>query len=174
MDLLLEGAGEFGQLWYGEPGGKVALAESSMVDVVGIVEVKVMIGGIVGNVRISAGMGAKRNCLFWVSNWTVAFEVGGKAGASIMGGSFIGSGGSSSSASVNVVVGVFMSYWCTSGKAGPTADTPFLLTSRPCHLFWYRQISLLPGMLSLSSRQKTWYGFPLLLTVLYASRQITR
>ena len=52
-----------------------------------------------------------------------------------------------------VEIGVFMSYLCTSGTSGPTADVPFWLTSRPCHLFWYKQIGLLPGMLNLSSKQ---------------------
>ena len=77
----------------------------------------------------------------------------GDVGVSTWGGSFKGGGGSSPSASSKTEVGVFMSYLCTFGTSGPTADVPFWLTSRPCHLFWYRQIGLLPGMLSLSSKQ---------------------
>ena len=76
----------------------------------GIVEVSIIIGDIVGDVQISAGIGASCNCLSWVSNWTVASEVDGEAGVSFVCGSSMGSGGSSSSTSVNVVIDVFMSY----------------------------------------------------------------
>ena len=133
--------------------GEVGRAGSNMVKLEGIVAVSVMIGDITGEVRISAGMGTNHSCWFWVSEWTVASEVDGEVGVSTGGSSFRGGGDSSSSASFNVVIGVFISYLCTSGRAGPTADVPFWLTSRPCHLFWYKQIGLLPGMLSLSSKQ---------------------
>ena len=124
-----------------------------MVELDGIAVVSVMMGEIVGEVRISAGMGSSRSCWFRVSEWAVASDTDGEVGVSIEGGSFTGGGGSSLSASSRTEVGVFMSYWCSSGTSGPTADVPFWLTSRPCHLFWYKQIGLLPGMLSLSSKQ---------------------
>ena len=139
----------------------------------GIVEVNVMIGDIIGEVRISVGIGSRCSCWFWVSEWTVASDVDGDVGVSTWGGSGKGNGGSSPSASSKMEVGVFMSYLCTSGTSGPTAEVPFLFTSRPCHLFWYKQIGLLPGMLSLSFKQYTWYGFPLLLTAQYFSKTIT-
>ena len=124
-----------------------------MVELEGIVEVSVMIGDMIGEVRISVGMGNRRSCWFWVSEWAVASDVDGELGVSAWGGSFKGGGGSSLNASSNTEVGVFISYLCTSGTSGPTADVPLWLTSRPCHLFWYKQIGLLPGMLSLSSKQ---------------------
>ena len=83
----------------------------------------------------------------------MASEVDGEVGVSIGGGFFKGGGGSSLNASFRVEIGVFISYLCTSGTSGPTADVPFWLTSRLCHLFWYKQIGLLPGMLSSSSKQ---------------------
>ena len=124
-----------------------------MVELDGTAVVSVMMGEIVGEVQISAGMGSSHNCWFRVSEWAVASDVDGEVGVSITGGSFKGGGGSSLNASFKVEIGVFMSYLCTSGTSGPTADVPFWLTSRPCHLFWYKQIGLLPGMLSLSSKQ---------------------
>ena len=124
-----------------------------MVELDGIVVVSVMMGEIVGEVRISAGMGSRRSCWFRVSEWVVASDVDGEVGVSIEGSSFRGGGGSSPNASSKVEIGGFISYLCTSGNSGPTADVPFWLTSRPCHLFWYKQIGLLPGMLSLSSKQ---------------------
>ena len=107
-----------------------------------------MIGDIVGEVRISARIGSNRSCWFWVSEWAVASEVDGEVGV-LSGGSSRGDGGSSSRASSSVVAEVFMLYLCASGTASPTANIPFLFSSSACHLFWYRQISLLPRMLGL-------------------------
>ena len=95
-------------------------------------------------------MGSSRSRWSKVSEWAVASDVDGEVGVPIGDGSFKGGGGSSPNASFRVEIGVFMSYLCTSGTSGPIADVPFWLTSRPCHLFWYKQIGLLPGMLSLS------------------------
>jgi hypothetical protein len=80
------------------------------VELEGIVDVSVMMGEIVGEVRISFGMGSSRNCWFRDSEWTVASDTDGEVGVSIEGGSFKGGGGSSPSASSNTEVGVFMSY----------------------------------------------------------------
>ena len=59
----------------------------------GIAEVNVMIGDMVGEVRISAGMGSSRSCWFWFSEWTVASDVGGEVGVLTIGGSVKGGGG---------------------------------------------------------------------------------
>ena len=136
----------------GDP-GEVGRAGSSMVELDGTVVVSVMIGEIVGEVQISMGIGSSRSRWSRVSEWAVASDMDGEVGVPIGDGSFRGGGGSSPSASFRVEIGVFISYLCTSGTSGPTADVPFWLTSRPCHLFWYKQIGLLPGMLSLSSKQ---------------------
>ena len=84
-----------------------------MVELDGIVEVSVMIGDMIGEVRISAGMGNNCSCWFWVSEWTVASEVGGEVDVLVMGGFLRGGSGSSSRALSSVVVGEFMSYLCT-------------------------------------------------------------
>ena len=55
-------AGELGRLV--SEAGEVGRAGSSMVELEGIVEVNVMIGDIIGEVRISVGMGSRRSCWF--------------------------------------------------------------------------------------------------------------
>ena len=67
--------------------GEVGRAGSSMVEPEGIVEVNVMIGDMIGEVRISVGMGNRRSCWFWVSEWTVVSDVDGDVGVSTWGGS---------------------------------------------------------------------------------------
>ena len=59
-------AGELGRLGGGEP-GEVGRAGRSMVELEGIAVVNVIIGEIVGEVRISAGMGSNRSCWSSVS-----------------------------------------------------------------------------------------------------------
>ena len=118
----------------GDP-GEVGRVGSNMVEVDGIVVVSVMMGEIVGEVRISAGKGRSRSCWSKDSEWTVASDVDGEVGVWIRDDSFKGGGGSFPNASFRVEIGVFISYLCTSGTSGPTADVPFWLTSRPCHLF---------------------------------------
>ena len=118
----------------GDP-GEVGRAGSNMVELDGAAVVSIMMEGIVGEVRISAGMGSSRSRWSKVSEWAVASDVDGEAGVSIGDGSFKGDGGSSPNTSFKVEIGVLMSYLCTSGTSGPTAEVPFRLTNRPCHLF---------------------------------------
>ena len=71
-----------------------------MVELDGIAVVSVMMGEIVEEVQISAGIGSSCSCWFRVSEWAVASDVDGEVGVLIEGGSFKGGGGSSPNASI--------------------------------------------------------------------------
>ena len=97
-----------------------------------------MIGDIVGEVRISAGMGSTFTTVgSVVSEWAVASDTDGEVGVLIGGGSFKGGGGSSPSAS-STAGGwgvLYIVLVCSSGTS--LVLLPMFLSgspARPCHL----------------------------------------